>query len=248
MLIEYGNTITSSDWHLEEQEATAYLRVYYVHDGMALYEAKNQSHKMTPGNLYVLPDSVPYRTSRLGEKPFVCTYLHVSLHSVQINGLIELPVTEGTSLYHYASLVQELINENKIDLLEHVAEQIGTYCKTSEYYTCFSEFLLTVRQYVYEHISEKITIEQLSALFHYHPNYFIDVFKRETGCTPYQYILKIRMQQALVLLRRNNNLTVAAQRIGYADAGSFTRAFVRFYGITPGVYQERWKHGYNLFP
>lgn len=242
MLIEYGNTVVLPDWKLDEKEATGYLRVYFIHEGAILYEGKEQTCRLTAGNLYVLPNAVPYRTSRIDGEEFSCTYLHVNPKEILINGLIELSVEADSVLYYYVHLLQSAIREKRIELLEAAAEQIIYFCRDSEYFEGFSEFLTTVRRYIFEHISERITIEQLSSLLHYHPNYFIDVFKKETNCTPYQYILRIRMQQALLIMRHSSRLSDISQQVGYADSRSFTRAFVRYYGMTPGEYQSSRKN------
>ncbi len=242
MLIEYGNTTVLPEWELDEKEATGYLRIYFVHEGSVLYEGNGQRCNLNAGMLYVFPNTIPYRAKRMDENKFICTYLHVNSKSVQINGLIELAVEPGTTIYHYVHLLEAAIRENRIDFLEAAAEQVTYFCRESRYYEGFSNFLTTVRHYIFEHISERITIEQLSGLFHYHPNYFIDLFKKETKCTPYQYLLRIRMQQALVLMRHNGNLSEIAQQVGYADCRSFTRAFVRYYGISPGAWRNERKN------
>lgn len=242
MLIEYGNTVALPDWNLDEKEATGYLRVYFVHEGAVMYKSKDQSCRLNAGKLYILPNAVPYQTMRIDGEKFVCTYLHVNLKEILVNGLIELPIGEDSVLYYYVHLLQSAIREERIELLESAAEQIEYFCRESEYFEGFSEFLTAVRNYIFGHISDRITIEQLSALFHYHPNYFIDVFKKETNCTPYQYILRIRMQQALLFMRQNNKLSDVALQVGYADSRSFTRAFVRYYGMTPYEYQNSRKN------
>lgn len=236
MLIEYGNTVALPDWKLDEKEATGYLRVYFVHEGAVMYKSKEQTCRLSAGKLYILPNAVPYQTSRIDGVEFVCTYLHVNPKEILVKGLIELTVEEDSVIYYYVHLLQSAIREERIDLLESAAEQIIYFCRDSEYFEGFSEFLTVVRDYIFGHISERITIEQLSSLFHYHPNYFIDVFKKETNCTPYQYILRIRMQQALLIMRNSSRISEVAQQVGYADSRSFTRAFVRYYGMTPGEY------------
>ena len=62
-----------------------------------------------------------------------------------------------------------------------------------------------------------------------------------TGETPQSYITNIRMQKARHLLDTQPDLTVleVALHCGYDDQSSFTRAFKRFFGITPSDYQQK---------
>ena len=59
-----------------------------------------------------------------------------------------------------------------------------------------------------------------------------------TGETPQGYITNIRMQKARHLLDTNSDMTIldVAQSCGYDDQSSFTRAFKRFFGVTPSDY------------
>ena len=61
-----------------------------------------------------------------------------------------------------------------------------------------------------------------------------------TGETPQSYIQNIRMQKARHLLDTQPELAIAdvAARCGYDEKANFTRAFKRFYGITPSEYQN----------
>ena len=49
----------------------------------------------------------------------------------------------------------------------------------------------------------------------------------------------VRLAQAQKLIRQQKVLTEVAKALGYADPGSFTRAFERWMGITPKQYQKR---------
>ncbi len=62
-----------------------------------------------------------------------------------------------------------------------------------------------------------------------------------TGETPQSYITNIRMQKARQLLDSTPDMTIldVAKSCGYDDQSSFTRAFKRFFGVTPSDYLAR---------
>ena len=241
MLIQCGNTSVAPDWDIDEKEGTGYFRLYYVHSGNAVYTGNDQMRYLVPGRVYIMPNCIPYRIQRMEGQEFECTYMHVDLPAVQIGGMIELIPAEGDSLYYYINLVKKLIEEREKDLITTIVGLIVHYCKDSEYFTLSSEFLYVISRYIQDHISEKITVEQLSDLYHYNPNYFIEVFKKEANCTPYQYILRVRMQKAVQLLRRRENIKMVSEAVGYADISSFCRVFKKYYGVTPANYVDSQK-------
>lgn len=55
------------------------------------------------------------------------------------------------------------------------------------------------------------------------------------GVTPQTYIMQVRMEKARFLLLNYRDITIAevAEKCGYTQVPNFTRAFTRFYGITP---------------
>lgn len=238
MLVLSGNTVVKPDWEIHEREGAGYSRIYYVHSGEAFYTADNQQARLIPGRVYIMPNNIPYQIRRNRNMDFVCTYLHVDMPMVQINGMIELEPQADSSLYYYLQFVRKLIDEGQKELLCNVAECIVHYCRESVYCSNYSEFLCKLSSYIQEHISEKITVDELSALYHYNPNYFIEVFKREACCTPYQYVIRMRMQKALQLMWQGIDVQRVAEQVGYADVSSFCRGFSRYFGMSPRHYME----------
>jgi AraC-like DNA-binding protein len=82
-------------------------------------------------------------------------------------------------------------------------------------------------------------LKELGEISSYHPNYLLSLFKRENGVTPYQYILRLRMQKARALLRAGVRVGEVACTVGFSDASSFSRAFGLLYGLTPRQFARR---------
>lgn len=66
------------------------------------------------------------------------------------------------------------------------------------------------------------------------------LFVRVLCLTPMRYLTQRRMLAAAALLLESDAaLAEVACRIGYASEFAFSRAFKRYYGISPGVYRQR---------
>ena len=238
MLIEYGNTVVKPSWELIEDVPTGFSRIYYVLEGDLTYEAADVRCPLRPGFLYALPSTVPYHVWRNREKDFACTYLHVDFSKYRVNGLIELAVEENSCLRDFISAVAKAISEKRIGLLEQLAEDFSFFLQDNESFVQNSQMLTRVQQHILRHISEELTIEGLSRLFNYHPNYFIRLFRRETGYTPYQYIMQQRMQYAVTQLNKGLPNEEVCYACGYTDSSTFTRAFRKYYGVAPQKYRK----------
>ncbi len=238
MLIEYGITKVSPEWELNETVPTGYSRIYYVVSGNLTYESAEGKRAMVPGRLYALPSTAPYHIERDPGTDFICTYLHVVFSRYRVNGLIELTVEENSCLNALIFTVQKAIRERRIELVEQLAESFSFFLRGNEYFNQNSEMLTRVQQYVLRHISEELTIERLSRLFNYHPNYFIRLFRSETGYTPYQYIVQQRMQYAVTQLNLGLPNDEVCYACGYTDSSTFTRAFRKYYGVAPQKYRK----------
>lgn len=101
------------------------------------------------------------------------------------------------------------------------------------------DVITPVTDYIKEHLSEKISREQLADLVYLHPDYLTHVFKEKTGLSLSAWILKERLNQSRNLLRNTDkSISVIALDCGFSDASYFTRIFRRETGISPRQYRE----------
>lgn len=98
----------------------------------------------------------------------------------------------------------------------------------------------TAATYISEHFAEKLTVEGLAAMAGFSEYHFIRIFKRQTGFTPYEYLMNTRMSNARYLLK---NTALPVKEIcfstGFSGESSFCSAFRRIEGMTPAQYRAR---------
>ena len=73
-------------------------------------------------------------------------------------------------------------------------------------------------------------------------SYLSRLFKKETGKKFRDLLLRIKMEQAVAMLKSPVNHTNQhiSSAIGYQDTQNFCRIFLRFYGTTPGKFRRRY--------
>lgn len=89
---------------------------------------------------------------------------------------------------------------------------------------------------------ELLPIQTLAEEMQMSEKYFIQYFRKQIGITPGQYMNRLRMEYAAQLLTDTSlPLEAAAQKLGYADRYSFSKAFRKYYGEAPGAFRSHVK-------
>ena len=99
-----------------------------------------------------------------------------------------------------------------------------------------------VKNYIEEHYAEDLSLAELNGLVHSNEFYLSHVFKKATGYSPKEYILRRRIGKAQCLLSYTSlSLTEISARVGYDDSNYFSRAFKKIIGMSPRLYRQKWR-------
>ena len=87
--------------------------------------------------------------------------------------------------------------------------------------------------------SEDWKLEDLLKMAHMSRSNLMRVFRKATGQTPIEYLIRLRIQRAMELLR-NSDLTITeiALEVGFNDSNYFTRQFRRALGQSPRSFRR----------
>lgn len=100
---------------------------------------------------------------------------------------------------------------------------------------CIVELL----NYIEEHFTEEILIEDLAKRFFVSKYYLMRLFQKETGQTIHGYITERRLLLARNLIRQGKSATESSFQAGFYSYSSFTRAHKKRFGTTPtGIVRE----------
>ena len=91
-----------------------------------------------------------------------------------------------------------------------------------------------VIDYIRLNINQKITIEELTKLAGIGQTTFFKLFKKVTGTTPVEYILRERVRQAKIMIQKGKfNLKEIAYKSGFNSYEYFCSSFKKFEGLNP---------------
>jgi AraC-like DNA-binding protein len=93
--------------------------------------------------------------------------------------------------------------------------------------------------YMNKHLEEKITIAQLAEYAHLSQYHFIRCFRSAYERTPLQYLARLRLKKASLLLKKSN-ATVGniVPQCGFENESAFIRLFKKEFRMTPMAYRK----------
>jgi AraC family transcriptional regulator len=99
--------------------------------------------------------------------------------------------------------------------------------------TLNKDVLKRLRDYVLTHLDEPIEVSTLAGLAGRSPFHFSRVFTRSVGMTPHRYVVHLRLQRAIELVReRRSSFAQIAARTGFADQSHLSRWVRRVRGVS----------------
>ena len=101
------------------------------------------------------------------------------------------------------------------------------------------EIVTLVKDYVKDHYSENLDLNNIAQALGFSSSYLTKVFNKVEDTTPSKYIRNYRMGIAKQLLN-DNELTIQqiASHVGYNDPFHFSKSFKQTFGISPTEYKQ----------
>jgi len=98
--------------------------------------------------------------------------------------------------------------------------------------------LREVTEFISDNYNRDLKLAELAHVAGMSNFHFAREFKRTTGTTPHQYLIKFRVERAKALLVKNElPLIEVGLQTGFSHQSHFTRLFRRVTGITPNAYR-----------
>ncbi|HIW34072.1 MAG TPA: helix-turn-helix domain-containing protein [Candidatus Paenibacillus intestinavium] len=97
-----------------------------------------------------------------------------------------------------------------------------------------------VQQYMIAHMDEEFSRERLAEQVYLNPAYLSRLFRRETGHSLTDYLVKYRITKAKEQLEHSQQrVSDIAMEVGYANFSHFSKLFKKTTGLTPQEYRKK---------
>ena len=98
--------------------------------------------------------------------------------------------------------------------------------------------LRTIVSYIQEHYTEEISLEEVAEQVNICKSECCRFFKKHMNMTIFEYILFLRIQKSLPLLKSGKSVTEAAGQVGFSSPAYYGQIFKRYMKCTPREYKR----------
>ncbi len=218
-----------------------YIDLTYCITGRMKYIFEGEEIVLTDGDAILFPQgSVRQRLATAGNA-FYCSF-NIS-HEIGF-----VPVVKG---YLPKSMRSDTVSilESAKKAFTSVSEQKCAKC-TSLFWYLYYQLIETaennenphvkqIKQYIAEHITEPMTLSEISDAVHLVPHYCCSVFSKQVGQTLFEFIASQRIEMAKSLIRTTDlSLTDISANCGFSDYNYFSRVFKKQTGFSPLKYKK----------
>lgn len=232
----------------KRDEGACNTQIIYGAQGEGKLAVDGHTYDIHPGTCFYLPQDVPHDywpvTSEWRTNWLCFDGLHLE-ETLDCLGLQKACVVDLPDSTRFDALFKNIFTELHADpVFGQLRASPYVYRILVEFYLIKKEQLeqqyhrapklKPVLDYIDAHISDVITLEELSGLMSLTPQHFCRVFKDCIGERPFQYILKRRIQVSKrYLVNSQYRVSEIGQRVGIENSSYFCYNFKRLEGMTP---------------
>ncbi len=135
-----------------------------------------------------------------------------------------------------------MLDTAKMALIDPPGRQQSLYIMFTPKENHGDKQILNVQRWLSKNYSHEVLQTELATIAKLSPRTFLRRFKKATGYTPKEYFQRLRISHGRYLLETTRDpVDKIAWEVGYADHSAFRRLFLRYVGLAPGEYRNKFK-------
>ncbi len=239
--------------------------LYLFLNGKAIYTVENGDYKLQPFDLILIPannlhrveilnSSIPYERAVLWINPNYLNSLSTPytnlaqafldraetknylVRDVEFSKLLHQKITTLHKSNNSDSFGSDLETQiNLQSLLLDLSRYLSTQSNSINPPT-INQTVNDAIEYINKNIDKPLTLDMLAKDLFISKYYLARLFKKHTGTSPYQFIIKKRLTLSKTLLAKGISIKEACFQVGFGDYTHYFRAFKQEFGITPKQY------------
>ena len=164
---------------------------------------------------------------RIGETATVYTHLNVREDALDLYGF---STKSELNCYKMLTTISGVGPKAALSLLSEMTPEGVAMAAASG-----DSKVVALLQYLNLHLTEELTIDQLSERFYVSKYHMMRRFRRETGYSIHGYVTEKRLLLAQRLLAQGASPSEVGAQVGYQDYSTFSRAYKKQFGRGPSA-------------
>ena len=226
-----------------ERHVSRFCREYVllmVFDGTLRFIEEGEEYEVGAGEYFIQRANTVQGASRPSDAP---KYLYVHFLAHEGEGLTRRGVFDYTKM------------KSKMERLDAAEKSGGSLIeKCGVFFTILSSLAKRggedslsdkIAQFISDSFRGEISLESIAKHFSFSKNHIINVFKKEYGITPFDYLIRVRIAEAKTLLEvTSRSLEDIAIDCGFLSYSNFYKRFIAECGCSPAAF----RHAIRLSP
>ena len=249
--ISVGYLDCKPGYQVQQSIVSSYMLIAVL-TGSLTFQTRRSKGIARAGQVLLLDCNSPHSYAALGK----CSFTFVYFSGANSREIYENIESGGGNLFRTPSpsIIHEVIGEilNAISENKSMSEAHASFLVysmlmnllelsgASTVGTLANPVVESAIDFIQSHLTEKLSVENIAANVGYSASYFSHVFTQEIGLSPYQYVVRSRMERAQMLLKTTrHSVQEIAFQCGFNSAANFCYTFRRMTGISPQEYKRR---------
>lgn len=234
--LDCGEEICSADF-IRKNRIFKYYLLHFAFKGSGIFEYNGVKHRLEKDCIsiirpnqfvtYYADAADPWHYSWIGfecsaELPF--SDEDVILRAPQARKIFKELIASDKIMYGRENFVCSKIHE-----LFAILQQNKNGSRSEQQY-----YADLAKNYIENYYNIDISLDRLAKELMISKSYFCQIFKKHVGMSPYNYVIKTRLDNAVKMLALHNlPVKTIAIDVGFPDAATFSKCFKKFFGFSP---------------
>ena len=253
MVVVCGGSERCAANYAIRRETFPYLSIEFVAGGKGTLNLAGREVELLPGVVFSYGPGISQRIATDAARPLVKYFIdfagcraeqlmerHLLPGSVgrvfvigEVQDIFDELIRSGLKATQYSATLCNILLEY---LILKIAESLMPWEATES--AAFATFQ-RCRQHIRSHCGQLTSLEQVARECHIDRAYLCRIFQRYARQTPYQYLLRLKMNLAAERLQDPATLVrEVAFELGFVDPFHFSRVFKRLFGLSPEAFRR----------